>query len=62
MGPQFHESGYGRTFFQAQLPNLIKAINRLADAMEKQNELKDNIIKDLKNKISNYERGLLCQK
>ena len=39
MGPQFHETGYGRTFFQSQLPNLIKAINRLADAMEKQNEL-----------------------
>ena len=41
MGPQFHETGYGRTFFQSQLPNLIKAINRLADAMEKQNELKE---------------------
>ncbi len=40
MGPQFHETGYGRTFFQSQLPNLIKAINRLAEAMEKQNELK----------------------
>ena len=40
MGPQYHETGYGRTFFQSQLPNLIKAINRLADAMEKQNELK----------------------
>ena len=40
MGPQFHETGYGRTFFQSQLPNLIKAINRLADAMEKQYELK----------------------
>ena len=40
MGPQFHETGYGRTFFQSQLPNLVKAINRLADAMEKQNELK----------------------
>ena len=41
MGPQFHETGYGRTFFQSQLPNLIRAINRLADAMEKQNELKE---------------------
>ena len=40
MEPQFHETGYGRTFFQSQLPNLIKAINRLAEAMEKQNELK----------------------
>ena len=41
MGPQYHETGYGRTFFQSQLPNLIKALNRLADAMEKQNELKE---------------------
>ena len=41
MGAQFHETGYGRTFFKSQLPNLIKAINRLADAMEKQNELKE---------------------
>ena len=40
MGPQLHETPYGRTFFQSQLPNLIKAINRLADAMEKQNDLK----------------------
>ena len=37
MGPQFHETGYGRTFFQSQLPNLIKAFNRLAEAIENQN-------------------------
>lgn len=30
-----------QNIFQAQLPNLIKAINRLADAIEKQNELKE---------------------
>ena len=41
MGPQFHETGYGRRFFLSQLPNLIKALNRLADAMEKQNELNE---------------------
>ena len=41
MGPQFHETDYGRRFFLSQLPNLIKAINRLADTMEKQNELKE---------------------
>ena len=40
MGPQFHETPHGRRFFDAQLPNLIKAINRLAEAVEKQNELK----------------------
>ena len=37
MGPQLHETPYGRRFFDAQLPNLIKAINRLAEAIEKQN-------------------------
>ena len=37
MGPQFFETPYGRRFFDAQLPNLIKAINRLAEAIEKQN-------------------------
>ena len=40
MGPQLHETPYGRMFFQSLLPNLIKAINRLADAIEKQNVLK----------------------
>lgn len=36
MGLQFHETGYGKRFFDAQLPSLIKAINRLADINEKQ--------------------------
>lgn len=39
MGPQLHETPYGKMFFNIQLPNLIKAINRLAEAMEKQNGL-----------------------
>ena len=34
MGIQFHETTYGRRFFEGQLPSLIKAINRLADANE----------------------------
>ena len=40
MGPEFHLSPYGMRFFESQLPKLIMAINRLADAMEKENELK----------------------
>ena len=36
MGLQFHETGYGKRFFDAQFPSLIKAINRLADTNEKQ--------------------------
>ena len=46
MGPQFHETDYGRRFFQSQLPNLIKGINRLAEAIEKQNE---NVKEEKKN-------------
>lgn len=33
---QFHETVRGKVFFEYQLPELIKAINRLADATEKQ--------------------------
>lgn len=35
MGIQFHETGYGKKFFGRQLPNLIKALNRVAEALEK---------------------------
>lgn len=39
---QFHETGYGRRFFDAQLPELIKAISKLANEMEKSNKLKED--------------------
>lgn len=51
MGPQFHETGYGKTFFQSQLPCLIKAINRLAEAIEKHNELKQDKVKYSKREL-----------
>ena len=35
MGFQLHETMYGKRFFENQLPSLIRAINRLADADEK---------------------------
>ncbi len=34
MGFQFHETAYGKRFFDSQLPALIKALNRLADAKQ----------------------------
>lgn len=37
MGPEFYQTPYGREFFNVQLPKLIKAIDRLADAVEEQN-------------------------
>ena len=36
MGLQFHETEYGKRFFDVQLPSLIKAVERLADANGKQ--------------------------
>lgn len=33
----FHETGYGRKFFDVQLPKLIQEMGRLADALEENN-------------------------
>ena len=35
---QFHETVYGKRFFDSQLPALIKALERIAKALEKQEE------------------------
>lgn len=39
--PQFHDTGYGHRFFEKQLPDLIKGLNRVADALEGNNESKE---------------------
>lgn len=31
---QFHETIYGKRFFEKQLPDLIKALERIAKALE----------------------------
>jgi hypothetical protein len=36
----FHETIYGKRFFDSQLPKLIKELGRIADALEKQNKKK----------------------
>ncbi len=38
---QLHETEFGKRFFGSQLPKLIKTLGRIADALEKQNELKE---------------------
>lgn len=35
---QFHETMYGKRFFDNQLPALIKQLARIADALEEQNK------------------------
>lgn len=48
--PQFHETVYGKRFFDSQLPKLIKTLERIADALEKQNELKEKEKNDDENR------------
>ena len=38
---QFFQTGYGRTFFEHQLPELIKALNRNADELKRKNDLEE---------------------
>lgn len=38
MAPQFHETRMGHEFYQGQIPQLIKALNRIGDNLEKLNE------------------------
>ncbi len=60
---QFHETGLGRRFFESQLPKLIKELGRIADALEKQNELKEKEESDYENRskesrtLSRTKRG-----
>jgi hypothetical protein len=52
-GPEFFQTGMGRTYYEHTLPALVKAMNRLADAKEAENKIlskffgmtKDDIIK-----------------
>ena len=38
MGLQFHETVRGKVLFESQLPSLIKALSRIANALEQKNE------------------------
>ena len=38
MMAQFHETMYGKRFFDSQLPALIKALERIAKALEESNK------------------------
>lgn len=42
----FHETTYGKRFFDSQLPKLIKEFGRIADALEKKNEIKQEAKKN----------------
>jgi hypothetical protein len=41
MGPEFFQTRMGQTFFEGTMPRMSDRIERLAKAIEKQNELKE---------------------
>ena len=51
MGSDFHNTKYGQIFFAVQLPQLIREIGRLANAVEDNNQLLFDAQKENKSKI-----------
>ena len=42
MGPEFFQTRMGQKYYEHDIPALIEAVNRLADAIEKQNLLTES--------------------
>lgn len=51
--PQFHETMYGKRFFDGQLPRLIKALQEIATNLEKQLDIP---VEDAEAPGDNYEK------
>lgn len=51
MGSDFHNTKYGQIFFEVQLPQLIRSVERLANAVENNNQLLFDAQKENKSKI-----------
>lgn len=69
MGIDFHNTKYGQIFFEVQLPQLTRSIERLADAVGKNNQLLFDAQKEHKSKIYcdvltcvNHSKDGLCTK
>jgi len=41
MGPEFFQTVMGHRFYEGDVPRLVKALERIADALEKRNETND---------------------
>lgn len=59
MGPQFHETAYGKRFFGIQLPKLTEALERIAQALERKEETLciKNAKKLMKQRRSGFLKG-----
>lgn len=57
---EFYQTVMGRRFFDAQLPNLIEAVNRLADAVEESNMIRSKELeKNADSKTEKQEEYIL---
>jgi len=53
--PQFHETHRGRKFFEADLPRLINALERVAEQLEKTNQSSSDTQIDQSGKETNHD-------
>lgn len=61
-GPKFHETQFGQRFFNKQLPELIKAINRLAEATEQANDTNLRKVQMFQSApLEQPQRGYICK-
>ena len=51
MGPEFYQTGYGKRFFEKQLPELITSISKIANVLEKQNNMECMVNKHIKSSV-----------
>ena len=49
MGPEFFQTRMGQKFFEGDIPRMIDAINRLAEAVEENNRLQKEVIASMDN-------------
>jgi len=50
---EFHQTVYGRNFFESQLPTLIKSIQQVAEAIKAANEINAAMLEEIKRRNEN---------
>jgi hypothetical protein len=40
-GPEFYQTGYGRTYYEHQLPTIMKHLDSIAKELKRSNDLKE---------------------
>lgn len=57
--PQFHETRYGRNYYESQLPQLLNSLNTIAYELKRSNDTKQGeYLKRIADEIAEYEPNL----